>query len=88
MVRIWDLPSTFCFASGIPTPGINSLLAWDEDLAADTALVAKLKVGKEPLEARTWNWVLPRGRNSSEHILTSLWVWDYYVDVNVDVYTS
>eukprot|EP00435_Cladocopium_sp_Y103_P073485 s884_g43.t2 len=29
---------------------INSLLARDEDLAADTALVAKLKVGKEPLE--------------------------------------
>eukprot|EP00438_Fugacium_kawagutii_P018922 Skav209939 [mRNA] locus=scaffold102:337511:352395:+ [translate_table: standard] len=31
-------------------PGINSLVARDEDLAADTALVAKLKVGKEPLE--------------------------------------
>ncbi|CAL1133333.1 unnamed protein product, partial [Cladocopium goreaui] len=29
---------------------INSLLARDEDLAADTALVAKFKVGKEPLE--------------------------------------
>lgn len=29
--------------------GINSLVARD-DLAADTALVAKLKVGKEPLE--------------------------------------
>ena len=36
--------------------GINSLLARDEDLAADTALVAKFKVGKEPLEARRWDF--------------------------------
>ena len=39
------------YTPGLQTSGINSLLARDEDLDADTALVAKLKVGQDPLEA-------------------------------------